>query len=64
MWDGVGNVLSFKAHGNPTGLPPSVNLDSVSLNAVPEPSSWAILITGSGLVLVAARRRRQTVATV
>jgi len=62
VWDGSSSLLSFMAHGNPSGLPPSVNLDSVSLTAVPEPSSWLMLIGGLGLVAVIARRRRQRVA--
>ena len=33
-----------------------------NLNAVPEPSSWAMLIAGFGLVGAAARRRRVAVA--
>ena len=33
-----------------------------SMNDVPEPSVWAMLITGFGLVGAAARRRRQAVA--
>jgi hypothetical protein len=34
-------------------------IDSVSLVGVPEPASWAMLISGFGLVGAAARRRRQ-----
>ena len=32
-WDGVDNTLNFLAHGNPSGLPPSIDLDGISLNA-------------------------------
>ena len=61
MWDGASDVLNFLAHGNPSGLPPSINLDGISLTAVSEPPIWALLIAGSfGLMAVAARRRRQT----
>ncbi len=35
--------------------------DSIAANAVPEPASWAMLITGFGLVGAMARRRRQPV---
>ena len=55
-------MLNFLAHGNPSGLPPSVNLDGISLTAVPEPSTLGLLIAGGfGLVGVGARRRCQTV---
>lgn len=37
-----------------------VILDNVSLAAVPEPSTWAMLILGFGVVGAAARRRRRT----
>jgi MYXO-CTERM domain-containing protein len=60
------NVLTFLASGTPTGLPPSINLGSISLTAVPEPSSWEMLIAGFGflaLVGVVARRRRQMAAS-
>ncbi len=33
-----------------------------TISSVPEPSSWAMLITGFGLVGVAARRRREVLA--
>ena len=53
-------VLSFLAIGTPGGQPPISMLDGVSLSAVPEPASWAMLIMGFGLVGAAARRRRVT----
>jgi hypothetical protein len=61
-WNGTGgNVLNFLAHGKPGGHPPSINLDGISLTAVPEPTTWALLIAGGfGLLGVGARRRRQT----
>lgn len=37
-------------------------LDNVSVSQVPEPASWAMLITGFGMVGFAARRRRRAVA--
>ena len=59
-WDGKGTVLNFLAHGMPSGLPPSINLDRISLNAIPEPPMLALLIAaGFGLVGVDARRRRR-----
>ena len=60
-WDGIGTTLTFLAHGNPTGLPPTINLDGISLNATPEPASWEMFIAGFGLMGVFfARRRRKT----
>jgi hypothetical protein len=37
-------------------------LDNVSVTTVPEPSSWAMMITGFGLVGAGARRRRIAMA--
>ena len=53
-------VLSFLAIGTPSGVPPFALLDGVSLtqDAVPEPATWALLVTGFGMVGFAARRRR------
>ena len=60
--NGGSQILSFFAVGTPNGVPPFSLLDGVSLNAaVPEASTWAMLIAGFGLVGAAARRRRQTV---
>jgi hypothetical protein len=53
-------VLSFLAHGTPTGVPPFSLLDGVSLTAaVPEPSTSALFLAGFGLLAVAARLRRR-----
>ena len=38
-----------------------LGLDNVSVTAVPEPASWAMLIAGFGLTGAAMRRRRSTV---
>ena len=54
------HVLTFFADGGPGGLPPFALLDDVSVSAIPEPSTWAMLIIGFGLVGAAARRRRIT----
>jgi hypothetical protein len=55
--DGTSDVLSFLAYGS-LPVPPFALLDSVSLNAVPEPSTWAMMCLGfAGLGLAAYRRR-------
>lgn len=56
-------VLEFLANGAPAGLPPFALLDGISLTgSVPEPAAWVLMIAGFGLVGVAARRRRVSVA--
>lgn len=58
---GTTQVLSFLAHGTPDGVPPFSLLDGVSVQAaVPEASTWIMMIAGFGLVGVAARRRAQS----
>lgn len=52
-------VLSFLADGTPAGAPPMSLLDGVSLSAVPEPSTWAMLLTGFAAVGGAMRARRR-----
>ncbi len=56
------DILSFLAVGTPDGQPPFALLDGVSVSAVPEPASWAMLIAGFGLVGFASRRRNNIVA--
>jgi len=58
---GTSQLLSFLSVGTPNGLPPVALLDGVSLSAVPEASTWAMLVAGFGLVGVAARRRNRAV---
>ena len=55
-------LLSFLSVGTPSGLPPVALLDGVSLTAVPEPASWALMI--AGFVMVGAAARRRTVRAV
>ena len=50
-------LLSFLAVGTPDGQPPISFLDGVSLQAVPEPATWALMMVGLGMVGIAARRR-------
>ena len=53
-------LLSFLSVGTPAGnVPPFALLDGVSLTAVPEPSTWAMMFVGfAGLGYAALRRRR------
>ncbi len=54
-------LLSFLAVGTPAAnLPPFALLDGVSLTAVPEPSTWAMMLVGFGGLGYAALRRRRT----
>lgn len=50
-------TLRFLAKGSPNGLPPFVLLDGVSITAVPEPETYALL--GIGLLGILAVRRQQ-----
>ena len=56
---GASEVLSFLAVGTPNGVPPFALLDGVTLAAaVPEPSTWALMLGGFAVVGFIARRRR------
>ena len=53
-------TLLFLAVGTPTGQPPFVLLGGVSLDAVPEPSAWALLVgVGAAVTTVGVVRRRR-----
>ena len=54
-------ILSFLAKGTPNGAPPISFLDGVSLSAVPEPASWALMIVGFGAVGGTMRQRKRTI---
>jgi hypothetical protein len=47
---------------NNTGVTPGLQIDNIRLqvSAIPEPATWAMLITGFGLAGASLRRRRQT----
>lgn len=64
-------TTSFVGTGSPTTLTISevlggsnggIVLDNISVSAVPEPATWAMLITGFGMVGYGLRRRRATAA--
>ncbi len=57
---GTSEVLSFLAAGTPMGNPPFSLLDNVQLNAVPEPDSLPLMLSGLGLLVVSSRRRSKT----
>jgi len=50
-------VLSFLANGTPGGQPPFSLLDGVTMVQVPEPATWAVLLSGAGLAGLISRRR-------
>jgi hypothetical protein len=57
----VSQALSFLAQGGAPGAPPFLLLDGVSLTAaVPEPSTWGMMLGGLGLVAWLARRRARS----
>jgi hypothetical protein len=57
---GSSEVLSFLANSTPVGTPPYALLDGVSVTAVPEPATWAMMILGVGGIGGLARLRRRT----
>jgi hypothetical protein len=60
--DSASALLSFLSVGTPNGLPPVALLDGVSVSAVPEPSTWALITVALGGVGAAARARRRQAA--
>lgn len=57
--DQVNPVLSFLAIGTPNGEPPFSLLDGVSLEAVPEPATFALIGLGLMAIPLAGRLRRK-----
>jgi hypothetical protein len=57
--DQVNPVLSFLAVGTPVGEPPFSLLDGVSLEAVPEPATFALIGLGLMAIPLAGRLRRK-----
>ncbi len=56
--------LTARRDGDADNVNPFYLRQSETLAAVPEPASWAMLITGFGLVGFSMRRRRSTMASV
>ncbi|RYD95526.1 MAG: PEP-CTERM sorting domain-containing protein [Sphingomonadales bacterium] len=52
-------TLSLLAYGTPVGTPPFAMIDGIRLDAVPEPSTWAMMLIGFGVVGGVMRTRRQ-----
>ena len=63
MATGANSTLSFLATGGPAAtLPPFALLDGVTLVAVPEPTTWALMIMGFGGIGAMVRTRRRQAA--
>jgi PEP-CTERM motif len=61
---GAGQILQFGFDNTATNFANSaVVYDNISLSPVPEPSTWALMFAGLGVLGVAAHRRRSQVST-
>jgi hypothetical protein len=59
--DGVGTCLAGSCGETESGAPPFALIDSVALNGVPEPSTWAMMLLGfAGLGYAGLRSRRRS----
>jgi hypothetical protein len=59
--DGVGTCLAGSCGETESGAPPFALIDSVALNGVPEPSTWAMMLLGfAGLSYAGFRNRRRS----
>jgi hypothetical protein len=57
---GTTQTLAFLANGTPEGQPPFSLLADPTLQAVPEPATWAMMLIGFGTMGVMMRGRRNT----
>ena len=62
--DGVGICLAGSCGETESGAPPFALIDSVALNAVPEPSTWAMMLLGFAGLGYAGFRRRRTATSI
>jgi hypothetical protein len=53
-------TLSLLAYGTPLGQPPFALIDGLELQAVPEPTTWAMMLIGFGVIGGVMRTRRQS----
>lgn len=67
-YSGIANIVTAGNYDvafvfNTNGFPAKdVVIDRVYITAVPEPESWALLVTGFGLIGLASRRKKRAVA--
>ena len=62
---GSSETLSFLSTGTGGAAePPFSLLDGVSMTSVPEPSTWAMMLVGFGLLGYASFRRRRTAISI
>jgi hypothetical protein len=52
-------VISLLAYGTPIGQPPFALIDGLNLEAIPEPSTWAMMLIGFGVIGGVMRTRRR-----
>ena len=58
---GVGTCLAGNCGETESGAPPFALIDSVALNTVPEPSTWAMMLLGFAGLGYAGLRSRQPI---
>jgi hypothetical protein len=51
-------TLALLAYGSPIGQPPFALIDGLTLQPVPEPSTWAMTVIGFAIIGSVVRRRR------